>query len=157
MTINREHLQIILSWIRGENVFNNKPNKWDWLLITTSLAKTDTVELEDHEFEDILSEAIVLMDKIKSAPILDNLDNPILKSLNIDNDLIKKEIERMNSFSDIVEDLLLTHDFDKEKLNKIKLTMLKSLMKKNIQSENYERCITLSSDIKKLESYFSKA
>jgi len=157
MTIDREHLQIILSWIKGENVFNNKPNKWDWLLITTSLAKSDDIELDEHEFEEILEEAIILTDKIKNAPILDNLDNPILKSLNIDNDLIKKEIERMNSFSDIVEDLLLTNDFDKENLNKIKLSILKDLLKKNIQSENYERCITLSSDIKKLETYFSKA
>lgn len=157
MTINREHLQIILSWIKGESVFNNKTNKWDWLLINTSLAKTDTVDLDNHDFEEIMLEAIVLTDKIKSVPISDNLDNPILKSLNIDNELIRKEIERMNSFSDIVEGLLLTHDFDKEDLNKIKLTMLKDLMKKNIQSENYERCITLSSDIKNLESYFSKA
>jgi hypothetical protein len=95
MTINISDLQTLLAWIRGENIFFNKPNVWDWLLINISFSEEETYELNNDDFEKIMLDVYDIVLKIESSKISENLDNPILKNLNLDTDMIQKEIEKM--------------------------------------------------------------
>lgn len=158
MTIDREQLQIILSWIRGENVFNNKPNKWDWLLIKSGYSDTDFIEIPQDDFENILIDALPLVIKVET--INNNmymLDNSILKNLNVGEEQINKEIEKMSSFVDIINNLIISNELNNNELKSKKLDILNNMMKDYIRDEEYEKCILLSDKIKNLENYFSKA
>jgi hypothetical protein len=157
MTINISDLQTLLAWIRGENIFFNKPNVWDWLLINISFSEEETYELNNGDFEKIMLDVYDIVLKIESSKISENLDNPILKNLNLDTDMIQKEIEKMDNLKQIVDNLFISSSFKSNKLNKIKLDILRNELKNKIKLEDYESCITLSKDIKELENYFSKA
>jgi hypothetical protein len=153
MKINKEHLQIMLSWIRGENIYNKKPNTWDWLLINTTFNTDEYIDVDDVELEKILLESIRISKKVNNVDIF----SPILDSLNIDKKLIDNEVKKLKKLTESTENFILNNDFNNEDLNNEKLDILKIRLENYIKSEEYEKCGDLVKSIKDLENYLSKA
>jgi len=157
MKIKTEDLQIILSWIRGNKIFSNEINEWDGLLIRISLYKEEFIDIDDTDFERILIDVTKFSDKIKNIDLLDSLDNPLLKSLDIDNNLIRTELERMQKLTDIVDDLIISNDFVDLGLNKNKIDLLEKRLKTYINNEEYEKCVDLVKEIDTMKNHLTKA
>jgi len=154
MKIHKEHLQIMLSWIRGENIYNKKPNTWDWLLINTAFNTDEYIDVDNVELEKILLESIKISKKVNNVDIF---SNPILDSLNIDKKLIDNEVKKLKDLTKLTEEFILNNKFNDDDLNNEKLDILKIRLENYIKSEEYEKCGDLVKAIKDLENYLSKA
>jgi len=141
-------LVVLLSWIKGEDIFNTMMGeeskfKWDKLLVKLSYNLDEYVELNDiDDFEEIVYESYLVFNKI------DNVDMSKLEILKKEE--YKNELIRISEFKNILNDILIDFDFENQDLNKKKKNILKERLEKYIKEEKYEECISIKNKLEML-------
>lgn len=150
VNIKKSELLTLLSWLKSENIMNNKKFKFDYLLNECFNDDSGDVEVLDF-LDDLMAELFEIYEKLKiKSPSLEShiMESPLFKVL--PKDMIDESMRSMKSFLDLYEHLLMDCKFENNQMRGIQKTMITVLLNKYISDEEYEKCIELKEKLKNI-------
>jgi len=158
MLVNKDSLIIMLSWLKGNLMFNDINNeesifltskKFKWETLTMSLLYSDDelFEITTNIFESIMLETLPIIKRLKNVDIVASMKSIGMEKF-LDDDLIKQEMIKMSNYENIVHELFITECFTNQILLDYQIQILKEKLEILIRQENYEQCSIIQSRLK---------
>lgn len=150
-TINKSELLIFLTWIKGENVLNNKTFKYDYLLLECMDENSDNEINVDGILDDLMMDSFQIYDKLKKTSkeeFLEKFKNSMFNV--VSKEMISESMRSMETFVNLYENILTNTKFEYPEIRGIQKNILTEMINVFISNEEYEKCIEFKEKIKEI-------
>ena len=173
-TLKFGELMILLTWIKGKQennrVLNLEVIEFPWEdIFRNSLAmdmaglSSNSAGLNDIEFENIFKQSLAVFKdtnfedvefKLKNfndKDLVSEVNDKLGKKVNVTNEMIENELNKLYKYQEIVENIFLTYSFSDIDLIDSQLKFINKELKILILNELYEECVPLQEKLNEIQ------